>query len=951
MEHLTAPMSGVAFGPFRLFAAERRLEKDGVTLALSSRALDLLVVLVEHAGEVVSKNDLIARAWPDLTVEESSLRVHIAGLRKALGDGRSGVRYITNIPSRGYCFVASVTPLPSPNAASGTEAAGGEQPHKLPSRLTRMVGRDETVRILSEELTTRRFVTIHGPGGIGKTTAAIAVGHSLLASFGGEVHFFDLGAISEPHILPSAIASELGLLAHASDPTPSLVSFLRGKRMLLILDSCEHVIEAVAALAERLFQEASRVHILATSREALRVEGEYVYRLSALDSPPEGTQLSAAEVLAFPAVDLLVERAAASGHPFQLTDTDAPVVAEICRKLDGIALAIELAARRVGAYGLRETATLLDNRLGLLWRGRRTALPRHQTLSATLDWSYDLLTDVERTVLRRLSVFVGAFTLAAAQAVASDDELDDARIVETVGALVGKSLISTSGDTQIRYRLLDTTRTYAAAKLADCDEADIVAERHAAYYCKLLEAEGGSDAVINAEHLGNIRAALQWSFSDRGSADLATALAAASAATLIEMSLLNECYYWVERALPMLDNAHRGTRREMELQSSLGMSLIYFKGNSDRAYSALSSALQTAEALGDRSSQFRLLGRLHMFHRRAGHFARALDAARESQAVAKELGDPAAVATSHSMLGAALHLLGQQADARGHLEAALMQPPTTRYSGSVELGFGHYRDRARVALARTLWLHGYPNRALRLARDAVEQTKGHPVTVSIVLTWAIFVFHWAGDLASAETSIERAIAHAGTHSLTPFQTAAFGLKGELLIKRGEVHAGMELLRSSIEMLHTDRYELYTSALGAALAVGLAMTGRPDQALTTIDGVIAEAERNSDLYNLPELLRLRGTFLDQTANAPEAERFFLQSIDLADRQDAPSWRLRTSIDLARFWLKQDRRTEGYDLLAAAYARFNEGFDTADLKTAKRLLDEMVEPSAKRIQTTS
>ena len=194
MDHLTGPASGVAFGPFRLFAAERLLEKDGVALALSSRALDILIVLVERAGEVVGKRDLIARAWPNLTVEESSLRVHIAGLRKALGDGRAGARYVSNVPGRGYCFVAPVTHIGASNATSTAEPTSTGQVHKLPPRLARMVGRDETIRLLSEELAARRFVTIHGPGGIGKTTVAVAVGHRLLASFGGEIRFFDLGA-------------------------------------------------------------------------------------------------------------------------------------------------------------------------------------------------------------------------------------------------------------------------------------------------------------------------------------------------------------------------------------------------------------------------------------------------------------------------------------------------------------------------------------------------------------------------------------------------------------------------------------------------------------------------------------------------------------------------------------------------------------------------------------
>jgi predicted ATPase/DNA-binding winged helix-turn-helix (wHTH) protein len=942
MDHLTTAGAGVAFGPFRLFAAERLLLKDGVALPLGSRALDILICLVERAGDVVGKSDLIARAWPNLTVDESSLRVHVAGLRKALGEDRAGARYVANIPGRGYCFVAPVTLIAAPNTSSAVEPVSVGQAHSLPVRLTRLVGRDETIRELSQKLTARRFVTIHGPGGIGKTTVAVAVGHALLGSFGGDIRFIDLGALREAHVLPSAIASELGQLAEGSDPTANLMNFLRRRRMVLILDSCEHLIEAVAALAERIFQEAAEVHVLATSREALRVEGEYVYRLSALDSPPEVSR-SAAQVLSFAAAALLVERAAASGHPFQLTDADAPIVAEICRKLDGIALAIELAAGRIGAYGLRETAALLDKRLGLLWRGRRTALPRHQTLSATLDWSYDLLTDLERTVLRRLSVFLGPFSLDAAQAVAADNELDDVGTVEMVEALVGKSLISTSGSTEIRYRLLDTTRTYAAAKLAENDEADAIAERHAAYYRNLLEAGGRGGIAVTAEHVGNIRAALQWSFSERGNAKLGTALAAASAATLIEFSLLNECCDWAERALPLLDDTDRGTRREMELQSSLGLALMYSKGHSEQVHGALARALQIAEALGDAHSQFRLLDRLHMFHRRAGDFGRALGVARQSHAVAEHVGDPLAIANANSLLGVSFHLLGHQADARHHLEAALIQPPVSRTSDSARLGLDHDRDRTRVALARTMWLHGYPDQALHLARQAVGQRGGHPVTISIVLTWATFVFHWSGDLESVETCIERAIVHAGAHSLIPFQTVAFGLRGELLIKRGDVDTGMDLLRTSLDALYADRYGMYTGALGGSLAAGFAIVGQLDQALTTVDTIIAGAEPNGDMFNLPELLRLRGTFLDQAADTQGAERCFLQSIELAGRQGAPSWKLRTAMDLARLRVKQDRGAEGHDGLAAIYGRFTEGFETADLKAAKRLLDETAVPS--------
>jgi DNA-binding winged helix-turn-helix (wHTH) protein len=249
---VTGTKQGVAFGPFRLFAAQRLLEKRGVALPLSSRALDILTILVERAGEVVTKKELIARAWPNLTVDEDSLRVQVASLRKTLGDGQGGARYVTNVPGRGYCFVAPVIRPVEPKAVSSAQPANTDQAHRLPPQLVRMVGRDEAVRTLSEQLAARRFVTIHGPAGIGKTTVAVSVGHAQLGPFEGAVRFFDLGAISDPRVLPSAVASTLGLLVQSRDPTPNLLSFLRERRMLLILDSCEHVIEAAAGLAERI---------------------------------------------------------------------------------------------------------------------------------------------------------------------------------------------------------------------------------------------------------------------------------------------------------------------------------------------------------------------------------------------------------------------------------------------------------------------------------------------------------------------------------------------------------------------------------------------------------------------------------------------------------------------------------------------------------------------------
>ena len=378
----------VSFGPFELVANERLLTKDGVPVELGARALDISIALLSQPNEIMSKKDLLAQVWPDVTVEESSMRVHVAGLRKALGDGRGGARYITTLAGRGYCFVA---PVSRSSDQHSVKSAVGSFPHvNLPSRLSRMVGRADDVRLVSARLAAARFVTILGAGGVGKTTVAVAVGHDLIGIFSGGVIFVDLGGLSDPSLVATTMASMLGLSLPVDDATSGLIAYLRNKRILLILDTCEHLIEAVAELASRVFVAAPQVHILATSREApgLRVSTSTVWILWLIQWTI--SKLTAAIAKTFPATQLFVERAVASGARLEFDDAEVAIAVGICRKLNGVALAIELAAGRVEAYGLQQTATLLDQSLTRLWQGQRNAPLRQKTLQATLDWSYGL---------------------------------------------------------------------------------------------------------------------------------------------------------------------------------------------------------------------------------------------------------------------------------------------------------------------------------------------------------------------------------------------------------------------------------------------------------------------------------------------------------------------------------------------------------------------------------
>jgi predicted ATPase/DNA-binding winged helix-turn-helix (wHTH) protein len=930
----------ICFGPFRFSVAERTLEKEGVRIRLGSRALDILIALVERPAEVVTKKELFARVWPDLVVDEGNLRYHVLALRKALGEGRSGIRYVTNVSGRGYCFVVPISRAASPPALLSNSLA--HSPVGLPPSPAGMVGRDETVQLISEALISRRFLTIVGPGGIGKTTVANGVSRTMLAAFDGAVHYVDFGPLFTPSLVPNRVASTVGLTGNFDDPLAALPAFLRDRRMLLVLDSCEHLIESIAPLAECIFREAPEVHILATSREPLQVEGEQVHRLDPLTFPPNDKPLTAARALTFPAVQLFVERAAADGSGFQLNDADAPIVGEVCRKLDGIALALELAAGRVGIYGIKGIASLLDGPCRLLWQGRRTALPRHQTLSAMLNWSYNLLDESERATLCGLSVFVGAFSLEAAQFVVAGETLKREEVVEAIAGLVTKSLVTVeTNHTGALYRLPDTTRAYALAKLVDSGERNTIAQRHAIYYREFLECvevasltcPKNHGAIESWRHVNNARAALEWSFSEQGDNELGTALAAASAPLFLELSLLTECRFWMERAIA--EYGGQGDRREMELQEALAVSLMFIKGNSDDVLAALTTAFSLAQALELPYHQMQLLAAHHTFLVRIGDFRGAAAVAEQNVAVAKRIDDPMAMMMADWMLGVSHHLLGDQASAWKHCETAL-KPAPIQHSSLIRPGYDQ-RIRALLTLARALWLGGYANRAVTVATQALHQATAldHPVSLCLCGIYRVTLFLWTGEWSEGDSIIDRLIAYAEKYSLRCHHAICLGLKGEISLRQDDTEAGLRLLSAALDALEAVQHQTMTPIFTSDLAIGRARVARPDEADAAIDKAMAFGPH----FYLPEIMRIKGELLASGPHASEAEYWFSRSLDLAREQSALAWELRAATSLAHLWARQGRRDEALRILRPVYGRFTEGFDTLDLRAARCLLDKL------------
>jgi predicted ATPase len=560
------------------------------------------------------------RVWPDRVAEENNLQTHVVALRKALGAERALIRTVSG---RGYQFTGEIRILSaSPDKAGArvvtAELASVLPPTNVPGPVSELIGREEELSEILNLVATRRLVTLTGAGGIGKTTLALALARELRPHFPDGVWLADFSALADPGLVPAMVAAAVGLELSGGEVSAQRVAqALTGRRLLLVLDTCEHVIDDAAAMAGALLGACSALHIIATSREPLRAEGERVYPVQPL-AVPAGDVAADDDPLRYGAVRLFIERARAVEPRFAPDGHLIKMVAAICRRLDGIPLAIELAAARASALGIEALAAGLDDRFRLLTGGRRMALPRHQALRATLDWSYELLAEPERDLLRRLAIFAGPFSLEAAAAVAASPELAAPDAIAGLLGLVAKSLVVAEGGGGVaRYRLLDTTRAYALEKLGGSGERDQQARHHAEYYRNLFErAEAQWETRPTAEWLDdygwcidNLRAAFDWAFSPGGDASLGVALTSAAVPLWMHLSLLDECRGHAEQALAILAaGANQDAQREMKLHAAVGASLVNSRGsNSPEISVAYTRALEIAESLDDVEYRLRAL--------------------------------------------------------------------------------------------------------------------------------------------------------------------------------------------------------------------------------------------------------------------------------------------------------------------------------------------------------
>jgi predicted ATPase len=712
--------------------------------------------------------------------------------------------------------------------------------------------------------------------------------------------------------------------------------------VLIVLDCCEHVIASAAQLAEVLVRNCPQVYILATSREPLRAEGEFVYRLQPLAFPPDGEGTTAESALAYPAVQLFVDRAAASGSGFELKDSDAPLASQLCRELEGIALAIELAAGRIEALGLKAITSHLDASIRLIWHGRRTAVPRHQTLCATLDWSFNLLAEDEKCLLRRLSVFAGTFSIDAAIEVCSFGQ-DRSHSIELIASLVAKSLVTVdAGGATLRYGMLDTTKSYCWKKLCDVGAESSVLQRFSSYFGDWAQQYTtqalGKEALeaVRAE-LPNLRAALDWHFRDGWQTSDGISLAASLCPLLLQLSQVEECSRWAQTALSQLPPPLIGSHIEVRLQNALGQSMMYSIGNTGGAATrAFCRGIEVAEQLGDFRSTLHLLnGHVVLLHRE-GRYTDALATARKANSLLSNLDDAESRAIVNALMGLALQLVGKVSEAQQYWEECISLSAGASFATMSKLGFD-YRIRALCGLARCLWLTGHYSKAIAVAEETIESARnsGHAVTYCIALIWAGSVFVWGRDVERMQDLFETVEHVAKRHSLIPYLNVASITRGQILIAQGSPAQGIERIQTAMETLHACRHEMVTTVSLTIMARGFSAMSLHSAALAKCDEVEKLIRTGGDFLRMPELLATRGHCLATAGQLDEAAKSYTAAIELARSQGAKSGQLRAAVELARLLLAADRTEEAHRLLHPHL--LDAGDETSlDLSLARSLL---------------
>jgi predicted ATPase/DNA-binding winged helix-turn-helix (wHTH) protein len=933
-----------AFGPYRLVPARQLLLFGDHPVKLGGRAFELLRLLVQRSGQLVTKDELIAAAWPGTFVHESNLKVNMWNLRRALGDTKLNPRYVATIAGRGYMFVAGVETAIADFAHVDPIATDPAAARTLPLR--HIVGREMEIAEVLDALRRERHLTLVGAGGIGKTTIAIAAARAYADHCPDGVRFVDLAAIDDIRLLPVAMVTALGIKGNPGNGFGAILDYLRPRQMLVVLDNCEHVLPAATIFASRLAADSGKSKLLATSREPLDGEAEYLIRVGALAAPDPGQGLDAAAATGFPAVELFARRAA-EWAGYEIADDDWDAVASICRSVEGLPLAIELAAAQLESDRPADLLAMLDRHLGFPRRRQDGSPPRHETMLATIDWSYRLLPPKEAALFRAISVFADTFELEDAIDVAAAIGVDAVDVMTGLGGLVAKSLLTAKvHGPALRYRLLDSMRRYAADKRRE-DPADAALRRqHAARVLALFRRseeewnwlDTGDWIARYVSRFADLRAALGWAYGEDGDVRTGIELTVAALMLWSETSILSEAQGRAEQALALAETVPCDDLLKAKLACSRGWSLFYARKMTGEAEAVWYDAIAFARNAGNLEYEQRGLVGLAFYLLQIGKIDDAIAYLEEANALSERHHDWTSAPEGERALAWAKAHRGEFSGSGQVLDRLAAQ--YTLPKGALRMARQDvYRFvTIRCYLPFVAWMTGRTDQAIEAAREAVELAgqAGHWVSQANALGLAALPLALeTGDMAALRHYSAQMQANMDREAIPRWIPVHRYFAALLRHLQGDEEAWRDVGAAIDDMIEC-RYLLRIPMYIGGFARTLVRCGRLDEARGRIASALRFQEEQGELWCRAELQRIEASIMLRAGDAIHAERRLREALAGAQAIGAVSFELRIAGDLAEHLIVTGRRAEAAELLGSIYAKFSEGFGTQDMLVASRLL---------------
>ncbi len=933
------PPTGVAYGvgampvlrvgTTEIRPAQRQLLLQGQVAHLGARAFDVLHALIEHRHRVVPKNELLTRVWQREAVDERSLQTQISVLRKLLGAGA-----IATIPGRGYRFTLEQegdTPgLAAPSAPNASAAVSVA----LPPAPAGMFGRDDDLAALERLLQQHRLVSVVGSGGIGKTTVALAAAHGIQGAEPDGAAWVELAPVEIPALLPGVVARALGVSVAGNNPQAALVKALASRRVLLVLDNAEHLLDSVAALVQALLAGAPGVRMLVTTQAALNLGDERLFRLGALAAPD--AQASVEEALSYGAVALFVDQSQAADRQFQLTQENLPAVIDLCIHLDGVALAIKLAAARLPLFGLQGLKDRLSERFRLLGHGPRSAPTRQQTLRAALDWSHGLLSPDEQTVFRRLGVFHASFPLDLAARTASDAGHDEWAVIEILGTLVDRSLVALDPQPEPQYRMLESAREYALMKLDEAGERRVTNERVARALRQHFPALAERDPRMVARHLTDggclEEAVLEW--------ERAAAQSLASSANVEAVLYLSKAIDLTRVLATEASDPSVLQRKELALQLRQGPLVMMTKGlgseSSERIYER---ALSLCKGVGTASDTFIATFNLWFIAESQLRFDQAALLIDQSLRLAEAAGDDRFMVQARHAGYTSAMTTGDFSRALGDAEDGYRRYRTVDGPFHQSTFAGHDPGLCSIGhQALALWMLGRSFEAYAQL-DTLERwirDVGHPPSQIIGRYITCLAYTLAREPQRMRAVAEEALALCRRMSLQQYEGlfTVFAAWAAAMIDRDP--AVPTLLAAGIEKFESTGTRLRVSLLRTIAAEACAAAGQVQPGLAFSERGLRELLERKEFGWHSYALTVRGMLLSSAGQAAAAEVAFAEALTVARTQGGRGMELRAANGLARLCREAGRGAEVRPLLEPLLAHFTAGFSTPDVDDAHALL---------------